>query len=376
MTFNKHQIRNFFAKNIVIVLFVLVSAVAIPFSKYSGLYLVQEVVTRVGRDSFLVLALLLPVMAGMGINFGLALGAFSGQIALIFITSWQVPGPGGIFLAMLISMPISMLLGKIAGSILNKAKGREMITSLVLGFFMTGIYQFVVIICMGSIIPINDPNKLLLLSKGFGVRNAIQLTQTKGSFDMFFDKLFGVPIKLFGIHIPLFTFCIIALLCLATVWFRKTKLGQDMRAIGQDMGVSSTAGINVDKTRITAMIVSTTLAGFGQLISIQNIGTLSTYAGADTLALYAAAALLVGGATVNKASIPNVFIGTALFHLMFVVMPLAANNLFGSAVIGEYSRTFISYAVVSASLALHAWNRVRDKDLSRMSVRLSQGNTR
>lgn len=101
------------------------------------------------------------------------------------------------------------------------------------------------------------------------------------------------------------------------------------------------------------MIVSRTLAGFGQLISIQNIGTLSTYAGADTLALYAAAALLVGGPTVNKASIPNVFIGTALFHLMFIVMPLAANNFFGSAVIGEYSRTFISYAVVSASLALH-----------------------
>jgi len=307
----------------------------------------------------------------MGINFGLALGAFSGQIALIFVTSWQIPGPAGIFLAMLISMPISMLLGKIAGSILNKAKGREMITSLVLGFFMTGIYQFVVIICMGSIIPLHDPNKVLLLSKGFGVRNAIQLTLTKGSFDFFFDKLFGVPIKLFGVHIPLFSFCIIGLLCIGTVWFRKTKLGQDMRAIGQDMGVSATAGINVDKTRITAMIASTTLAGFGQLISIQNIGTLSTYAGADTLALYAAAALLVGGATVNKASIPNVFIGTALFHLMFVVMPLAANNLFGSAVIGEYSRTFISYAVVSASLALHAWNRVRDKDLSRMSVRLS-----
>lgn len=371
MTTNKHKISNFLAKNIVIILFVLVSAVAIPFSKYTGLYLVQEVVTRVGRDCFLVLALLLPVMAGMGINFGLALGAFSGQIALIFVTSWQIPGPAGIFLAMLISMPISMLLGKIAGGILNKAKGREMITSLVLGFFMTGIYQFVVIICMGSIIPLHDPNKVLLLSKGFGVRNAIQLTLTKGSFDNFFDKLLGVPMKIFGVHIPLFTFLIIGLLCLATVWFRKTKLGQEMRAIGQDMGVSATAGINVDKTRITAMIVSTTLAGFGQLISIQNIGTLSTYAGADTLALYAAAALLVGGATVNKASIPNVFIGTALFHLMFVVMPLAANNLFGSAVIGEYSRTFISYAVVSASLALHAWNRVRDKDLSRMSVRLS-----
>jgi simple sugar transport system permease protein len=362
------KIINFLAKNIVIILFLIISGIAIPYSQYSGQHLFQEVVTRLGRDSFLVLALLLPVMAGMGINFGLALGAFSGQIALILVTSWQVPGVAGMFLAMALSAPISMLLGSLAGAILNRAKGREMITSFVLGFFMTGIYQFVVIICMGTIIPIRDPNNLLLLSKGFGVRNAIQLKQTKGAFDMFFDKLFGFPITIGGVHIPLFSFVIIGVLCALTVWFRKTKMGQEMRAIGQDMGVSATAGINVDKTRIIAMIVSTTLAGFGQLISIQNIGTLSTYAGTDSLALYAAAALLVGGATVNKASIPNVFIGTALFHLMFIVMPLAANNILGSAVIGEYSRTFISYTVVAASLALHAWNRNRDKEHERLRM--------
>ncbi|HYF83078.1 MAG TPA: ABC transporter permease [Clostridia bacterium] len=368
MAKNKTIIRDFLAKNIVIILFLLISGIAIPYSQYSGQHLVQEVVTRLGRDSFLVLALLLPVMAGMGINFGLALGAFSGQIALILVTSWQVPGVAGMFLAMALSAPISILLGSLAGAILNRAKGREMITSFVLGFFMTGIYQFVVIICMGSIIPIHDPNNLLLLSKGFGVRNAIQLTQTKGAFDMFFDKLLGVPISIGGVHFPLFSFVIIGVLCGLTVWFRKTKMGQEMRAIGQDMGVSATAGINVDKTRIIAMIVSTTLAGFGQLISIQNIGTLSTYAGTDSLALYAAAALLVGGATVNKASIPNVFIGTALFHLMFIVMPLAANNILGSAVIGEYSRTFISYTVVAASLVLHAWNRNRDKERERLTM--------
>lgn len=368
MANKKSKVLNFLAKNVVIILFLVISAIAIPFSQYSGTYLVQEIVTRLGRDSFLVLSLLLPVMAGMGINFGLALGAFSGQIALILVTSWQVPGVGGMLLAMLISTPISILLGYFDGVIMNRAKGREMITSFILGFFMTGVYQFIVIICMGTIIPISDPNKTLLLSKGYGIRNAVQLVQTKGSFDYFFDRLFGVPIKIFGIHIPLFTFVIIALLCVLITWFRNTKLGQDMRAIGQDMEVSATAGINVDKTRIIAMIISTVLAGYGQLISLQNIGTLNTYAGADMLSLYAAASLLVGGATVNKASIPNVFIGTALFHLVFVVMPLAANNLFGSAIIGEYSRTFISYAVVAISLVLHAWNRGREKEQELMSI--------
>lgn len=368
----KKTLRDFMAQNAVIILFIIISGIAIPFSQYSGAYLVQEIVTRVGRDSFLVLALLLPVMAGMGINFGLALGAFSGQIALIFVTSWGIGGAAGMFLAMAVSTPISILFGLMGGAILNRAKGREMITSFILGFFMTGVYQFIVIICMGTIIPINDPNNILLLSKGYGIRNAIQLTETMESFDMFFDRLLGVPIKIAGIHIPLFSFLIIGVLCALTVWFRKTKLGQEMKAIGQDMSVASTSGINVNKTRIIAMVISTVLAGYGQLISLQNIGTLSTYAGADTMALYAAASLLVGGATVDRADIPNVFIGTALFHLMFVVMPLASNNFFGSAIIGEYSRTFISYAVVSASLVLHAWDRVRSKEQLRLAMRRNQ----
>ena len=50
------------------------------------------------------------------------------------------------------------------------------------------------------------------------------------------------------------TFGLIALLCMFVPAFLKTKLGQDMRAVGQDMKVASVAGIDVDKTRITISI--------------------------------------------------------------------------------------------------------------------------
>ncbi|MCR4431753.1 MAG: hypothetical protein NUV45_12140 [Tepidanaerobacteraceae bacterium] len=203
----------------------------------------------------------------------------------------------------------------------------------------------------------------------------VELPGIKGAFDKFFDRLFGIPIQIGGktpgidaISIPLFSFLVVALLCLLTVWLRKTKLGQEIRAVGQDMEVSSTAGINVEKTRIISIIISTVLAGYGQIVYLQNVGTMSTYNGTDQLALFAAASLLVGGATVNKASIPNVFIGTALFHLMFVVMPLAGNNLFGNAIIGEYFRVFISYAVVTVALVIHAWNRIRENEQKRLSI--------
>ena len=177
-----------------------------------------------------------------------------------------------------------------------------------------------------------------------------------------------------GVAIPIGTFLIIGVICAFTVWFRKTKFGQDMRAVGQDMVVSDTAGIKVEKTRILSIIISTVLACYGQIIYLQNIGTLNTYNGADQAALFAAAALLVGGATVTKASIPNAIIGTALFHLMFIVMPIAGKNLTGSAMLGEYLRMFVSYGVVTLALVLHSWKRQKDKEMDRAFLR-AEANT-
>jgi simple sugar transport system permease protein len=296
----------------------------------------------------------------MGINFGLALGACAGQIALIFVINWQITGAAGMFLAMLISMPISILLGLFGGYLLNNAKGREMITSYVLGFFMVGLYQIVVLFGMGKIIPIS--NETIVLSRGFGIRNTIRLEGIAGSFDTLIDKLFGFPIRIAGINIPLFSIFLVAALCLLTWWFRNTKLGQEVRAVGQDMGVSAASGIDVNRTRIISMIISTVLAGFGQLIWLQNVGVMTVYTGANSVALYAAAALLVGGATASKAGIPRVIVGTGLFHLLFIVMPLAGVRIFGMAAVAEYFRVFISYSVVAAALVINARNKKKERD--------------
>jgi simple sugar transport system permease protein len=360
MKIDKQSMKKFLTSSAVPLLFLLISAVAIPISQFTGIYLVREIVSRLSRDSFLVLSLLLPVMAGMGINFGMILGAMAGQIGLVLVTDWAVKGAPGLILAMIISIPISIVLGYFGGAVLNRAKGREMITSMMLGFFIAGIYQFVLLFLCGPLIPIKS--KTLLLSRGYGIRNAINLDVSSG-----FDKL--LLIKIGGVNVPLGTYLIIVLICLFTVWFRKTKLGQEMRAVGQDMSVSETAGIKVDKTRIHSIIISTVIAGFGQIIYLQNIGTLNTYNGADQAALFAAAALLVGGATVSKATIPNAIIGTALFHLMFVVMPMAGKNLTGQAMIGEYFRMFVSYGVVTIALVLHAWKRQKEKEMDRAYLR-------
>lgn len=357
----KTKLRLLFIDNAVVIVVAILIAVAIPVSGLPGKYLIQEVLSRLGRNSFLVLSLLLPIMAGMGLNFGMVLGAMAGQIGLIFITSWNIVGIPGIALAAIIATPLAVMLGYVCGSVLNRAKGREMVTGYILAFFMNGIYQLLVLYAMGSLIPISNPE--LLLSRGYGIRNVVNLLGIRQSLDRL------IPLIVYGVRVPIATFIVIAVMCVFIVWFKKTKLGQDMRAVGQDRAVSLAAGIPVEHTRIVAIIISTLLAAYGQIIFLQNLGTLNTYNSHEQAGMFSIAALLIGGASVAKASIPNVFLGVILFHLLFIVSPMAGKNLIGSAQLGEFFRQFISYGVIALALVLFAWKRQANEDASRADLR-------
>ena len=347
------SLKNILANNAVPIIFIGLSVIAIPISGFSASYLIQEMLTRLARNSFLVLSLLIPILAGMGLNFGMVLGAMAGQIGLIFVTDWAVTGVYGMALAALIGTPIAVVLGYICGAVLNKAKGREMVTSYILGFFVNGVYQLIVLYTMGRVIPITNPQ--LVLSRGYGIRNAINLTGVRHVLDNL------IPFRISGIDIPLATFIFIGMFCLFIVWFRKTKIGQDMRALGQDMKVAEEAGIPVERTRIIAILISTILACYGQIIFLQNIGTMNTYNSHEQAGMFAIAAILIGGASVSRATITNVFVGVILFHLMFVVSPMAGKELIGQAQLGEYFRVFVSYGIIALALVLHAWRRMRAK---------------
>ncbi|HKL84873.1 MAG TPA: ABC transporter permease [Treponemataceae bacterium] len=357
----KFSLKSFIADNLVAVIFLVITIISIPLSGLSASHIVDDIMTRIGRNAFLVFALLLPIMAGMGINFGMVLGAMAGQIGLIFAMDWAVSGIQGLIFAALLGLPLSIFLGWLAGSILNRARGREMVTSYILGFFFNGIYQFVVLYLFGSIIPLH--NKAISLSRGFGVRNTLNLEPVRQVLDN------AVMIRVFGIKLPLLSYALIIVLCFFIVWFKKTKLGQDMRAVGQNQAVSHSAGIPVEKTRILSIVISTVLACFGQIIFLQNMGNMNTYNAHDQTGFFAAAAILVGGASLSKASIPNVFVGVVLLHLMYIVVPMAGQNLFGSANIGEYFRQFIGYGVIALSLVIHAWRSRRDSERKRELLR-------
>ena len=344
---------SFLRGNSVPIMFIIICAVCIPVSGFSVPYLLNEIMSRLGRNAFLILSLLIPIMAGMGLNFGMTLGAMAGEIALIFVSDWQIWGIPGMVLAMIISMPISAALGLFCGKVLNMAKGREMITSYIISFFINGVYQLVVLYMMGPIIPIVHSS--IKLPRGYGIRNTVSLLNMRQSLDN------ALAIRVAGVKIPVITLLIILGMCLVIIWFRRTKLGQDMRAVGQDMQVARDAGINVERTRIISIVISTVLAGFGMIIYLQNMGNLSTYSSHSQVGMFCIAALLVGGASVDKASIGNVFLGVILFHTMFIVAPNAGTKITGDSMIGEYFRVFVSYGVITVALIMYETKKRRAK---------------
>lgn len=328
--------------------FTILCVSAVLIARIPTLFLASEIVRRLSRNTFLVLSLIIPIIAGLGLNFGIVLGAMAGQAALFFVVDWKVKGVLGILIACIIASAISILLGWLAGLTLNKAKGREMITSMILGFFANGIYQLIFLFFVGSLIPYRT--KQFLLPEGVGLRNTVDLFGTLAS------ALNNIWIVRFGtVRVFVVPLLIVVALCFLITFLFKTKLGQDIRAVGQDMHIAEVAGIKVNKVRIIAVIMSTVLAAIGQIIYLQDIGTINTYNSHEQIGLFSIAALLVGGASTRKATIWNAIIGVLLFHTLFVVAPSAGNKLFGQPQVGEFFREFLAYAVIAFALAMHGW---------------------
>lgn len=400
------KLKKFIFNNSVTFVFLVLCILGIILSGQNSNFILGELVTRISRNLFLVLALIIPVLAGMGLNFGIVIGAMAGQIGIIAVVNWGIGGLPGLLIAVLLSTPLSLIFGYLTGKLLNKTKGQEMITSMILGFFANGLYQLLFLFFAGTLIPIK--NKTILLSGGIGIKNTIDLNGImKYSLDnivkipllyfivlglatisVYFIKKFisskkdsksrtdiitviaciiGIIITfvipslndlLLSIDIPIITFILIALVCFLNVFLFKTKLGQDLRAVGQDLRVANASGINVNKTRIISIIISTVLAGWGQIIFLQNIGTLNTYGSHEQVGMFAIAALLIGGASVTKATNGQAILGVILFHILFIVSPMAGKNLFNNPQIGEYFRVFVAYGVIGLSLGLHAWKKL------------------
>lgn len=394
--------------NAVTIMFIVLCVICLYFSGLTVPYVMYELFGRLSRNAFIVLALILPIIAGMGINFAVTIGAMAAQISALWVIEWGISGLGGFTVALLMTVPIAAFFGYLIGNLLNKMKGQEMIGGLILGYFANGLYQLLFLFIFGNLIPLNAPG--LVIKGSTGVANTIDLSTDRGfkyALDGLWRVNFGTGLYIFCaifaaaaiisylrkksdkkktittvavaaglcviyqlpfvsalfamVQVPMITFAMVGLLCLFNEALMKTRLGQQFRAVGQNRTVANVSGINVDRVRVIAIMISTILAGWGQLIFVQNMGSFQTYGAHEQVGLYAGAAILVGGASIKKATNAQAILGCVLFHLLFIVAPSAGKNLFGDAAIGEYFRVFISYGVIALALVMHAWSSVQKK---------------
>lgn len=386
-----------------------------------------ELSSRFYRNAFLVLSLIIPVLAGLGLNFGIVVGAISAQIAIAIVRYFYIEGFGGLLLCFALALPIAALFGYLTGKLYNKTRGQEMIASLIVSYFANGLYQFLFLFVVGVVIPVPATHPMIK-PDGVGIRMTVDMGSLKYSLESILEVPFmwtvlvlaaavlvfvllrrrsqkqtiqqkkdgtrfivnvAIPAAIIILcivsiitnnslmsvkKVPVFTLLLIGLLCLFTTLIMKTKLGQDFRSVGQSQHIAQSNGINVDKTRIIAVVISTVLAAWGQIIYLQNMGTLNTYGAHNQIGMFSVAALLVGGASVSKATVGQALIGTLLFNSMFIMSPEIGQALFGQAILGEYFRTFMVYGVIGLALGLYVWNAYRksritlDQDASMGSI--------
>lgn len=124
-----------------------------------------------------------------------------------------------------------------------------------------------------------------------------------------------------------------------------------MAAAGSNPRFAEASGISVNRQRIIGTVLSTVLGAVGILIYSQSYGFLQLYEGPMFMPFVAVAAILIGGASVNKATITHVIIGTVLFLGIQVVAVPVANALTTEwSSMGEISRKIIQNGVILYAL--------------------------
>lgn len=333
------------------IFFLILSIAAVIAANVNLNFILVELYARFVRNTVFLLALIFPIMVGMGINFSIIIGAIAAQIALVIVLDVGFAPRLGFIVSMILSIALSIIFGNIIGNLLNKAKGKEMITSMVIGFLGANLYQLIFMVGYGTLIkPFNNN---ILLTRGIGVKSMLDIGEHKNLFkNMLLIKLGDKTVSLAPI-------IIIILLAIMVDLITKSKIGYHMNATGENIYLAEKVGVDVNKTRKIAIILSTSLASIAQILFIQNLGILNVYTGYLNLDVFTAAALLAGGATFKKADIKNVFIGVVLFHILFTVSPLAGQNIFKNPALGEYFRSFIAYGTIVFALMMNLKKEVK-----------------
>ena len=340
----KDRIRDFVNKfglpRLIIAAFLLLLYIAAPIVGVGFWMQISNTINRFSWNAIMVLAMVPMIHSGCGLNFGLPLGIISGLLGATLSIELGFTGPFSFVMAIVIATPFALILGALYGWLLNKIKGGEMMIATYVGF------SSVSFMCMmWLLLPYHSPTMVWGFA-GKGLRTTISL-------EGFYDKALAnfLQINIGDLSIPTGTLLFFALLAFLMWAFLHTKTGTAMTAVGSNPTFARAAGVNVDRMRMLSVIMSTWLAAVGILVYEQGFGFIQLYMAPFYMALPAVSAILIGGASVNKASIAHVIIGTFLFQGIVTMTPTVMNSVV------HMDMSEVIRVIVSQGMILYALTR-------------------
>lgn len=332
------MLKKFGLPRLIILIFLISTYIIAPFVGIPITTALSDTIIRFGMNAILVLSLMPMIESGAGLNFGMPLGIEAGLLGALLSIELGFSGFTGFILAILIAIIFGFIFGWAYGAILNKVKGGEMMIATYIGF------SSVAFMCiMWIVLPFKKPDMIWAYG-GSGLRTTISVeTYWKGVLNNIFGKISqAIPIG------EIIFFLILAFL----MWlFFRTKSGLSMSAVGKNKKFAQATGINADKSRKQSVIISTVIAAIGIIVYQQSFGFIQLYLAPFNMAFPAIAAILIGGASVNRVTIWHVMIGTFLFQGILTMTPTVVNALIKT----DMSETI--RIIVSNGMILYALTR-------------------
>lgn len=362
MTAVKKAIRNFGLPRIIILAFFIILLILAAATKMDMATLMGDVLRRWGMYGVLVLAMIPAIQCGIGPNFGVTIGIVGGLVGALISVDMRFFGAfAGIAnpvtaamlqasLAILLALVISSIFGILYGLLLNRVKGSEMTVSTYVGFSIVALFNI-----LWLTLPFKSTTSIWPIA-GDGLRNTISLAD---DFSNVFNNLLGIRIggtvvdgvKSGGLFIPTGLLLFFFLACFLVWLFTRSRLGMMMTAAGTNPRYAQAAGINVNRMRVLGTAISTALGGVGIICYAQAFGFLQMYNAPQMMGFHCVASVLIGGASINKARIFNVLLGTFLFQGILTVALPVANNLIPDSSLSEILRIIISNGIILYALS-------------------------
>jgi simple sugar transport system permease protein len=337
------NIRGFIAgfgwPRLIIFIFIVALFLIAPFAGVRVDSSLKDVIVRFGQNGIMVLAMVPMMQAGTGLNFGLPVGIIAGLLGATISMELELTGAFGFFAAILFSMPFSLLFGWLYGLLLNKVKGEEMTIAMYVGF---SIVTFMAI--MWLILPYHNPT-MVWGYKGTGLRTTISMV---GYWSHILNNFLVIKIGR-NFEFPTGSILFFALMAFFMWLFMRSRTGTALTSVGSNPVFARAGGVAIDRMRLISVIISTVYGAIGILVFQQSFGFVQLYQAPLYMAFPAVAAILLGGASINKATILNVVVGTFLFQSILAMTPAVINSVLKTDM-SEVIRILISNGMIIYAL--------------------------